>query len=109
MVEVREMNGRRKWFVTVAMGLTAMAAGDWLVAANPAAPLREQLKNGLRATRPEELQFVEKVVTFVEAGQLSIRTVNAAFDWARKRRPDYPFPYFERALRVLAAREGVNL
>ncbi len=73
------------------------------------APLRDQLVNGLKATRPEEKVFIDHVVIFVDAKKLELSTVNAAFKWARKRKPIYPFPYFERAIRILAAREGVQL
>jgi hypothetical protein len=88
-------------------GLTA--ASDSSYGQGNVAPLRDQLVNGLRATRPEEIAFIDRVVAFVAEDALELSTVNAAFKWARKRRPSYPYPFFERAIRVLAAREGVTL
>ena len=73
------------------------------------ANLKDQLEKGLRATRPKEIAFIDKIVRMVETNQLPRRLVNAAFSWSRNRRPSYPFPYFVAALRVLASREGIQL
>jgi hypothetical protein len=86
-----------------------IVASCHVAGAGKVTPLSEQLVNGLRATRPDETAFIHRVVTFVEAERLALSTVNAAFKWARKRNPNYPYPYFERAMRILAAREGVQL
>ncbi|HAY79034.1 MAG TPA: hypothetical protein DCY79_04435 [Planctomycetaceae bacterium] len=73
------------------------------------ADLKEQLEKGLRATQPGQVAFVNKIVQMVKQNRLPRRIVNASFNWARKRRPSYPFPFFERAIRTLAAREGINI
>lgn len=73
------------------------------------ADLKEQLEKGLRATRPEQIEFIDKIVSLVAKEKLPRRIVNASFSWARKRRPSYPFPFFEQALRILAAREGIKI
>jgi hypothetical protein len=72
------------------------------------ADLREQLEKGLRARRPEEFAFIARVVEFVESGQLSSQLVRETFQWARRKRP-YPYPYFERAMRLRALHVGVLL
>ena len=57
---------------------------------------------------PEEFAFVTLVVERVEQGELPRGMVDRAFIWARRKQP-YPFPYFQRGLRQLAAREGIEL
>lgn len=71
--------------------------------------LRAQLERGLRISRPDQALVVERVIKLVKSGDLSLQTVNAAYKYARKRRPSYPFPYFERTLRAIAAQEGVTI
>lgn len=71
--------------------------------------LRTQLERGLRANRPDQVALVDRVIKLVKSGDLSLRTVNAAYRYARKRRPSFPFPYFERTLRTLAAQEGATI
>ena len=69
-------------------------ASSDIAAQGNVAPLNEQLVNGLKATRPEEKAFINRVVAFVNAERLELGTVNAAFKWSRKRRPSYPYPFF---------------
>ena len=69
----------------------------------------EQLINGLRATRPEQQQFLQTVNNLVNQRTLDLRLVNAIYLWARRRQPLYPFPYFERGLRIEAAKRRVAL
>lgn len=70
--------------------------------------LQEMLEKGLRARRPTEFAFIGRVVDQVEAGTLPLDLVRGTFDWARRKRP-YPYPYFERALQVRAARLGLTV
>ncbi len=72
------------------------------------ANLRDQLTFGLRARLPREHAFIRLVVERVEAGDLPLELVLSTFHWARHKRP-YPFPYFEYALRLRAARNGILL
>ncbi len=72
------------------------------------ANLKEQLTFGLRARLPREHAFIASVVKKVEAGDLPLELVLSTFHWARHKRP-YPFPYFEFALRLRAARYGIDL
>lgn len=73
------------------------------------APLRDQLTQGLRVVTKEQADFVNVVVAFVDARQISTSMVNSVYKWALKRNPRVPFPYFQYALRALAARRGVTL
>lgn len=71
--------------------------------------LEDQLKTGLKARRPEETEFIEEVARLVNAGELPRKLVDSTFVWAVRRRTTYPFPAFERALRLQADRLGVDL
>ncbi len=73
--------------------------------------LKLQLEKGLRARRPQEFEFVEMVVTMVSDDTLPLDLVKRAFLWARKKATTvrYPFPYFERALRELATKQGIKI
>ena len=63
--------------------------------------LENMLTKGLRANRDEQKQQIAKIIIKVEKGEIPLSTIYAAYRWARKRRPDYPFPYFVAALRKL--------
>jgi len=70
--------------------------------------LEDQLKTGLRTRRPEEEEFVEEIVRLVNAGRLPRKVVESTYFWAVNRRQTYPFPAFERALRLRAEKLGVD-
>ena len=72
------------------------------------ADLKDQLEGGLKARLPREFAFIAHVVDKVESGDLPLEMVMGTFHWARRKRP-YPFPYFERALRLRAAQKGIDL
>lgn len=72
-------------------------------------PLEDQLKNGLRVTTPGQQQYIRTVVAYVDHGQLPRAMVNLIYEWALKRNPDVPFPYFQYALRVLARKRGIHI
>jgi hypothetical protein len=68
------------------------------------------LEKGLRARTNQELQFIESVLQLVQNRQLPATLVRATMDYARRKaKRKYPFPYFERALRLRAARLGVTI
>lgn len=70
--------------------------------------LRDLLNTGLRTRLPSEKEFVDRVVGLVQAKKLPLEVVIGTFLWARHRQP-YPYPYFERALRLRAARRGIAI
>ena len=72
--------------------------------------LKDTLEKGLRARRPVEFQFIAQVVTLVDQGQLPRKLVLGTFHYARKKgNPKYPFPYFQQALILRAAKIGVQI
>ena len=73
------------------------------------AELKDQLEGGLKARLPHEFLFIAVVVDRVEKRQLSTGEVKSIFQWARRKNKVTPFPYFERAMRIIAARKGVSL
>ena len=73
------------------------------------ADLQDQLENGLKARLPNEFAFIDVVVQRVEARQLTSGEVKSVFQWARRKNKHTPFPYFQRAMRIIAARKGVDL
>ena len=72
------------------------------------ADLKKQLEAGLKARRPQEFAFIARVMALVDAKELPRELVQSTFDWARKKQP-HPFQYFERALRIRAAKIGVDI
>lgn len=76
---------------------------------DPMATLQEQLVNRLRAFDPDQRRYIEMVVKKVREGELSTRLVQAVHIYAVRRNPHFPFPFFERALRVEAGKLGVAL
>jgi hypothetical protein len=73
------------------------------------ADLKDQLEKGLRARLPTDFAFIEKVINLVNHGKLPQKLVLGTFDYARKKSLKRPFPYFERALRLRAAKIGVTI
>lgn len=71
--------------------------------------LQDQLRNGLRATTSSQFQFIGNVDMYVRQGRIPRAMVNLVYEWALKRNPKIPFPYFQFALRALAKRRGVLL
>jgi len=76
---------------------------------DPYASLQEQLVNRLRAFDEDKRRYVEMVVKKVREGKLDTRLIQAVHIYAIRRNPLFPFPFFERALRVEAGKRGVAL
>jgi hypothetical protein len=100
-------------FLFLALALCGMP-GTWgraeeTVGGAEVISLEDQLKTGLKARRPEEKEFIEEVARLVNAGKLPRKLVDSTFMWALRRRTNYPFPAFERALRLQADQLGVDL
>jgi hypothetical protein len=104
-----------RWLALAVLGAglsapMALLGGD----ADPApavqiAELKDQLKNGLQARRPEDREFLDRVATMVENKQLPIDLVKSTFQWARRKKTYYAFPYFERALILRAEQIGITI
>ncbi|MEX2187837.1 MAG: hypothetical protein WD875_13615 [Pirellulales bacterium] len=70
--------------------------------------LNKTLSEVLRARRPEEFAFIDRVVELVDHGTLPRDLVVSTFNWARKK-PHHPFQYFEFGLRERAKKIGVHI
>jgi hypothetical protein len=78
--------------------------------------LRDRLVVGLKARLKTEVEFVELVVLRVQTGDLPQRLVDETYFWARLRasvrrqgRVRRPILFFRPAMRLRAARLGVDL
>jgi hypothetical protein len=102
--------------------VTARAADEvQRVTVAPAKPrqtvsFRDRLVVGLKARLKTEVEFVELVVLRVQTGDLPQRLVDETYFWARLRasvrrqgRVRRPILYFQPAMRLRAARLGVEL
>ncbi len=72
------------------------------------ADLKDRLEKGLKARRPEEFKFIDRVVTLVEKDKLPLSMVDGTFHWAR-RKAKRRFQYFEAGLRKRAKKIGVKI
>lgn len=107
----------KRWFplfallTAAACGLVSPACGDdsTVIRDNGTTrvSLKVQLEKGLRAMRPAEFRFLREVLAQVKKGDLPQNLVEEAFLWARPY-PAYRVQYFEKALRALAQRDGVE-
>ena len=73
------------------------------------ANLEEQLVNRLRAFDQEKRSYIKMVVKKVSDGKLDAKLVLAIQRYAIRRNAEFPFPFFERALRYEAGKRSVNL
>ena len=91
-------------------GLVGPAWAEPPVAPRPlAVELAERLKTGLRVQAPADVAFCDAVARSVQEGRLPAKVVDATYLWAVNRGRKYPFPAFEQALRIKAARLGAAL
>ena len=102
---------RRLLFAALLIGFTAPVDG---YAAEPTTvgkvtSLADRLKTGLKARRQEETEFLDEVAHLVRTGALPAKLVDSTYLWALQRQQKYPYPLFERALRIQADRLGVGL
>ena len=110
----RPGSNRVQWAAALLAGLLAttfvslnVSQQAWGISTK-SANLTETLEKGLRARRAEEFAFLERIITMVDQGQLPVDLVRSTFDWARHKRP-YPYVYFERAIKIRAARLGIKV
>jgi len=89
--------------------LPAAARAGEGVTAGTVLGLEDRLMTGLRVRRPEDAAFIEEVARLVRSGELPAKLVDSTYLWALGRQRKYPFPVFERALRIQAERLGVGL
>ncbi len=70
---------------------------------------KAQLEKGLKARRPSDFTFIGTVVSAVDNGTIPQKMVNETFDFARSKSTQYPFIYFQFALRKRVAKLGVSI
>ncbi len=102
----------RRMFVSLAAaGLHGLLVGRLLAQTGSVDKelLRRQLEQGLRVTRKDQKDYIDRVVTLVDQKKLPLALVYGIFKWARKRHPQYPFPFFQRALDGRAKAIGVDI
>ena len=68
-----------------------------------------RLKSGLLCRRPEEFVFVARVADKVAAGELPQDMVLNAMKYALRKRPKFPFFYFQAVIFRQADSLGVDL
>jgi hypothetical protein len=70
--------------------------------------LKDTLVFGLRPRQPADYAFIDTVIAKVDDKTLPLDLVIAIYRWSLSKKP-YPYPFFERALKVKAAALGVEL
>ncbi|TWT79373.1 hypothetical protein CA13_07730 [Planctomycetes bacterium CA13] len=107
---------------TILLGVTAAILCDSLTATaqiptrttaiagpNRYATLEDQLVNRLHATTDQQRAYLHYIVKQVKLGKLDIKLVVAMERYALRRRPDFPMPFFERAMKAQADKIGLAL
>lgn len=74
-----------------------------------AASIEDRLTIGLKARRPEDVAWLERVAGMVREGRMPAKVVDSTYLWALRRRQAYPFPSFRRALELQADRLGIEI
>lgn len=97
------------FFVAPATALVASEGGDDASEAKSAASLEDRLTIGLKARRPEDVAWLERVAGMVREGRLPAKVVDSTYLWALRRRQAYPFPSFRRALELQTDRLGIDI
>lgn len=73
------------------------------------ATLEQQLISRLKATTEDRQAYIRLVVQKTETGELERARVLGIERYAIRRNPNFPFPYFERAMRHEASKLGIYL
>lgn len=71
--------------------------------------LEEQLINRLRATTEDRKAYIRLIGVLIADGRLEQRMVVGIERYALRKNPQFPFPYFERAMRFEAEKRGIEL
>lgn len=88
---------------------SAADGGDETADTKKAASIEDRLTIGLKARRPEDVAWLERVSGMVREGRLPAKVVDSTYLWALRRRQAYPFPSFRRALELQADRLGIEI
>lgn len=96
-------------FAVLALSDGPLAAADPPASPQAEVSLKDRLVTGLRAVRPEDVDFCERVATATQTGQLPLKLVDGTYLWAIGRGGDYPLPSFAKALDIQCRRLGLAL
>lgn len=94
--------------------VTVLAISRQLAAADPSptppraeVSLKDRLITGLRAVRPDDIAYCERVAKATQTGQLPVKLVDSTYFWAVGRGTDFPLPSFAKALDIQCRRLGI--
>lgn len=99
---------RRTWLLS----LPSLALAAWVsqqAVGQEVATLQQTLRAGLKCRRPEEFDYIDTVAALVENGKLPRDLTLSIFDYARRKRPKFPYPWFRQAMDIKAAELGVTI
>ncbi len=86
---------------------TSLTYGD-VPRRNEEISLKDRLVTGLRATRPEDIHYCERVANAARSGKLPAKIVDSTYFWATAKNVDYPLPAFAKALELQCQRLGIT-
>ncbi|MBT3211003.1 MAG: hypothetical protein HN345_03230 [Planctomycetaceae bacterium] len=75
---------------------------------NTEVSLKDRLITGLRATRPEDIQYCERVANATRTGKLPPKIVDSTYFWATAKQTNYPLPAFAKALDLQCQKLGIR-
>lgn len=113
----------RKARVVLSLALLVLGAGSWFATCAPRPfvatqataeekpTLQDTLINGLQARRPQDVQFIQRVVQLVGNRTLKLKLVMETFNYVRKKYPtrSYKAQIFRIILTLRARKVGVRL
>ncbi len=70
--------------------------------------LEDRLVTGLRATRPDDVAYCERVAEATRTGALPAKLVDSTYLWAIGRQAKYPLPAFAQALSIQCRRLSID-
>jgi hypothetical protein len=92
------------WFSSLAFTVAAESPDD----PRQQVSLEDRLVTGLRATRPDDVAYCERVAEATRTGALPAKLVDSTYLWAVGRQAKYPLPAFAQALSIQCRRLGIN-
>jgi hypothetical protein len=102
-----------KLSAVIAIGVLAAVLPSFVAAeiprsANKEVSLKDRLITGLRATRPEDIQYCERVANATRTGKLPPKIVDSTYFWATAKQTNYPLPAFAKALDLQCQKLGIR-
>jgi len=88
--------------------LPSFVAAEVPKTTNTEVSLKDRLITGLRATRPEDMQYWEPVANATRTGKLPPKIVDSAYFWATAKQTNYPLPAFAKALDLQCQKLGIR-